>query len=188
MSMWLSGRRGAAWSCWTLVGTILVAGGCNEPANWNLSLQREETAANAPLDPNIVQVVAVTRTDPWINFNPELYPNPDGISVMLYLISGRTGKGAFGDGVIRATMYVLEPGPDGKRKRRKVHEWRFEPDEAYPYRIKKKYLIGWAYGLRLCWGKADVLGKEIALVFEFERRDGKIIRAQPKLLRVPPPV
>ncbi len=188
MSLYMVGRGSGPWVRCACVGLVLLVSGCTEPIKWDLGLNRPKSAADQGLVSDIVGVVASTSSSPWINFEREVYPNPDGISVLLYLISGRTGKGAFGDGVIHATMYAVNKTRDGRRQREKVHEWCLEPDQAYPYRIKEEFAVGWAYGLRLCWGDADVLGKDIMLEFEFERPDGTIIKSQPRSLRVPPPV
>ena len=96
---------------------------------------------------------------------------------------GPQSVGVFGDGVIKARVYVLE-GKEGTPKLLK--EWSFDPAEASQWRSRKRTPLGWRYALALPWGEdLDVRGKPIRITLSFERTDGKTVHARQKDFRVP---
>jgi hypothetical protein len=112
--------------------------------------------------------------------------NPNGFVVTVYLISGKTQKGAFGDGTIRIDLHAAEYDDKGLKRYVPVHAWELDPDQALPYRVKREAVPGWGYMLHLFWpDDVDVLGKEVSITLSYERSDGGIIRSRPHHNRVP---
>jgi hypothetical protein len=73
---------------------------------------------------------------------------------------------------------------------KKLFELELPPDRAMPFRVVRRpertYVMGDGYQLRLSWGDLDVAGRAVALVIEYQRTDGRMIRRSPFWLRVPP--
>jgi hypothetical protein len=173
-----------------LVGVAVVGltamTGCGPQAGISVDPMRQHPIAKVPLDPDIIRVVKFFSISPWINFDPNNSRKPGGFAVeALYLVSARTERGAFGDGIIRVIMTAVDRDEKGKKVVREVQRWSFDPEEALPYRLKEKQVLGYGYQLRCNWGDADVLGKEIAIRVEFERRDGRVITGQANHFLVP---
>jgi len=148
---------------------------------------RNHPIARVPLDPDIVQVKKFFEISPWLSFDPNDSRKPGGFKVVVYLISAKTQRGAFGDGVIHIVMSLAETDPNDPRAKhfREVRRWSYDPQQALLYRAKKKTVLGYGYQLRCNWEDTDVLGKEIAIHVEFERKDGRILTSQPNYLRPP---
>lgn len=137
-------------------------------------------------DPNIIGVRKFLSQDPWLSFNREGVREADGFKATVYLESGTSGKGAFGDGILRVVMYSVQRDRRGAEETlTREYRWDLTPMQSTPWRAKRPTRLGNGYGLRLSWGSADVHGKEIELVFQFIRRDGSIVTAEPQRLRVP---
>ncbi len=189
-------------------GLLMLAGGCmvpqspmgggntpapapagtSGPAQWPMftNVTSRDAATAAPKDdPNIIGVRKFIAQEPWLSFSKEGLRQADGFKATLYLESGTSGKGAFGDGIIRISMYTVEPDTGGEHLRLAV-QWELAPEQTLPWRVKKATRLGWGYGLRLPWGDADVSGHEVEVSFQFLRKDGAIISAEPVRLRVPP--
>jgi len=145
-----------------------------------------EQVERARLERDIVAIAPHYNPYPWLLFDVT-NPRPQGFKIdALYLISAKTGKGVFGDGIIRVKMYRVERDEAGAGKRTLVHVWEFDPQAALPYRCVRRTVLGYGYQLHLKWpDDCDVLGKEISVVVEFVRRDGKVIRSHPKSFIVP---
>ncbi|MCK6455340.1 MAG: hypothetical protein L6Q92_02240 [Phycisphaerae bacterium] len=139
-----------------------------------------------PDDPNIIGVHKFVAQEPWLSFRQEGPPQVDGIKTTLYLESGTTGKGAFGDGTIRVSMYTVDRYPDGSEHVTRAYQWELTPEQSLPWRRVKETRLGWGYGLHLQWKDVDVADREIELVYAFERRDGRVVSSKPIRLRVPP--
>jgi len=104
----------------------------------------------------------------------------------LYLVSAKTRKGAFADGLIRVKLYRVDRDGPGQERRHLVHVWEFTPEQALPYRALRRTYLGYGYQLHLRWPEdCDVIGKEICVVVEFVRPDNKVISSRPKFMRVP---
>ncbi len=162
--------------------------GTNNPGQWPMFTNvasRDAAAAPSKDDPNIIGVRKFLAQEPWLSFSKEGLRQADGFKATIYLESGTSGKGAFGDGNIRVSMYTVEREADGEHLRLAV-QWELSPEQTLPWRVKKASRLGWGYGLRLPWGDADVCGHEVEVSFQFLRKDGAIISAEPVRLRVPP--
>lgn len=137
-----------------------------------------------PLEPNIVQVATHYSTfNPWIWAADK--SKPRGLVISSVYLSRAEPKGVFGDGIIRARLYTLEPTPEGGQKPVLVKEWPFDVEQAMPWRAKKETAMGWGYRLPLDWGDLDLSGKEIRVIVAFERPDGRIVESGKKDFRVP---
>lgn len=183
--------RVAAMFC--LVACVAVAG-CHMP-------EHVRRTQDAPLFDDISEIKAFLGQKPWLNFDPSQPTKANGISVTLYLISHSQRKGVFGSGTIRMVMYEdLSANPDKTADKatgpiegtgEKLHEWELTSEQAMPYRVLRRpgktYVMGDAYQLRLSWGDLDLQGKYIALVLEYQRADGQIVRRKPSCLRIPKP-
>ena len=147
---------------------------------------RQHPIARVPLDPDIIRAVAIYSKNPWLNFDPTNSRRPGGFTFKsLWLVSARTERGAFGDGIIRVVMTMVDKDESGNKVMREVQTWSYDPEEALPYRAKEKQLLGYGYQLRCKWDDADVLGKEVGIRVEFERKDGRIIVGQTNHFKVP---
>ena len=152
------------------------------------SLRRsaEAPARRARLASDIVAVRRYFRDNPFLSFDDQGDPNPEGFKVTYYAVSGTTQEGAFGDGLIRFKMYVIEPGREGEPATgRLVKTWEFDPQQAMRWRVRCQTTLGWPYFFHLNWGDADPYGKEIRIVPEYVRTDGRVIKGSPKDLKVP---
>jgi hypothetical protein len=145
-----------------------------------------EQVVKMPLEKNITGVATF-----YAPYNPWIW-NEDrskiiGIAINALYLTGPDSLGAFGDGIIRPRIYTLEVGPDSAVKTpRLVKEWAFDPQQALPWRAKKRTALGLGYSFRLIWGDTlDLAGKEIRMIVSFERSDGKIFHSGQKDFRMP---
>lgn len=171
------------------VGTVSMTG-CLEPTTGRGPAQPVNIFAPPPPkpvdDPNIIGVRKFVSQEPWLSFNREGLRKVEGLKATVYLESGTTGRGAFGDGTLRVTVYSIEKLKDNSERLKREYRWDLEPAQTTPWRVKQPSRLGWAYGLRLKWGdEVQVAGKEVELSFQFVRRDGQIISAEPLRMRVP---
>lgn len=157
--------------------------GCNQ--NWIQEKRDKEVLYSTSTETNVTQVRCYFSTNPWLSFDEAGDPNPEGFKVTLYLISGSTGRGVFADGTVHVELFEIPQGATGYEQYRLAHEWYLEPNDVFPYRVRKKTVLGWGHQLRLNWKDADVLGKEVAVRVSFTRRDGRTVKGQTKFLKVP---
>lgn len=145
-----------------------------------------EEVENAPLESNIVKVHTHYSLFPWLQFDMT-DPRPQGFMISaLFLISGKTGEGVFGDGLITVKMYRVDRNPPQRETRTLVQTWQFTPKQALPYRAVRKTVVGKGYQLHLRWADdLDLANREIMIVVEFTRRDGKVISSGAKFFKVP---
>lgn len=151
---------------------------------YRMSIQEVE---QAPLDPDIVQVhTHYNSIFPWLQFDPT-DPRPQGFMISaLFLISSKTNKGTFGDGTITVKMYRVDRDAQRRETRTLVQTWDFNPQQALPYRATKRTIVGQGYQLRLRWREdLDLVNREIVVIVEFTRPDGKVIRSGAKSLLIP---
>jgi len=182
-------RRPIALAGWCGV-TLALALGCDMPAH-------VRATRDAPLFDDVTNIMASMRAKPWLNFDPGNPTKVNGIVMNLYLISGSTRKGVFGAGTIRVIMYEDLSGAGGgkaqsdanKATGQKLFEWELPPEQAMPYRVvrrpDKTYVMGDGYQLRLSWGDADLVDKRAAVVLEYQRADGQIVRRKPFWVKIP---
>ncbi len=179
-----------------LVVTVLLAGCTPHPSQSNGNIDTApsndpyrmtvEEVERMPLDPNIVEVHTHYNLFPWLQYDPS-DPRPQGFMVSsLFLVSGKTGKGVFGKGTISVKMFRVDRDEQRRETRRLVHTWQFNPAQALPYRAVRRTIIGEGYQLRLRWpNDIDLIEREIVVIVEFTRPDGKTIRSGAKSLKVP---
>jgi len=161
----------------------MVCGGCNATRTNRSSVAKTRTV---PLASDIIGVRRYFQNNPFLSFDDQSDPNPEGFKVTFYAVSDATQVGAFGDGLIRFKMYVIEPGLEGEPATgRLVKTWEFDPQQAMRWRVRRRTTLGWPYFFHLNWGDADPYGKEIRIVPEFVRADGRVIKGSPKALKVP---
>jgi len=164
---------------------LVIAGtpGCQAPQQ-KVVLSNEEIR-RMPLEPNIVRVAAYYPPyDPWI-WN-ETRTHVRGIVISALYLEGPDVLGVFGDGIIRPRLYVLSGSGKEAGEPQLVREWSFDPEQAMPYRSRKRTLLGFGYRFHLLWGdELDLSGKDIRVVIVFERRDGMLIYSGKKDFRVP---
>ncbi len=163
-----------------LLASLVLCCSCQAPAS------RDAKARRARLASDIIGVRRYFANNPFLSFDDQSDPNPEGLKVTYYAVSNATQLGAFGDGLIRFRMYVIEPGQEGKPATgRLVKTWEFDPQQAMRWRVRRKTTLGWPYLFHLNWGDADPYGKEIRIVPEYVRTDGRVIKGSPKDLKVP---
>ena len=122
-------------------------------------------------------------TVPWLR-------NADGgivgFKAAVYFHSGQTERGAFVHGSILVWLYEVVREPDGGLARKFLHEWELNEREAMAYRVRKRSGMGYYYGLFFSWPpELELSGKQIEIVFGYERTDGKVITGAPRRFRVP---
>jgi hypothetical protein len=145
-----------------------------------------EEVERAPLESNIVKVHTHYNLFPWLQFDMT-DPRPQGFMISaLFLISGKTGKGVFADGLITVKMYRVDHDSQRPETRTLMQTWQFTPKQALPYRAVRRTVVGEGYQLHLRWADdLDLANREIMIVVEFTRRDGKVISSGSKFFKVP---
>jgi len=145
-----------------------------------------EEVEHAPLETDIVKVHTHYNLFPWLQFDLT-DSRPQGFMISsLFLISGKTGKGVFADGLITVKMYRIDRDPQGRETRTLVQTWQFTPKQALPYRAVRRTVVGEGYQLHLRWADdLELTNREIMVVVEFTRRDGKVISSGAKSFKVP---
>jgi hypothetical protein len=168
--------------------SCLVLLGCADgrragDADWHKSGQ----IANAPTESDIVRVFPVYDPVPWLVRQDDDSGQPIGIRVSaVYLISDRTSKGVFGDGLLRMVLYRITYRPGAETVRTRVNEWQFDSQQAVAWRVTKPSWMGYGYQFDLVWpDDLDLPGCEIALAIEYVRTDGRVVRSTPKHFKVP---
>ncbi len=133
----------------------------------------------------VARVVCFFDLNPFLSFDEEGDPNPEGFRTTVVLASRKTGKGIAADGVVRAKMYRVDRVTPDKTARTLLREWAVDTAGLTTF---KSGALGEGYKLEFQWAKEDdVLGHEVEIVVSFEGRDGRVIRSQTKAQRVPPP-
>ena len=170
--------------------TLGLALGCDMPPH-------VRATRDAPLFDDVTNIMASMRAKPWLNFDPANPTRVNGLVVNVYLISGSARKGVFGSGIIRVILYEDLSGagggkvrPDAKKATgKKLFEWELPPERAMPYRAVRRpdrsYVMGDGYQLRLSWGDADLAEKRAAVLLEYQRADGQIVRRKPFWVQIP---
>lgn len=168
------------------LGLAAWSGGCQQPPG------RQSVGTPALIDPtkvetrdDITQIVQYWKPVPWLYDSDR---RPVGFQVTVYFWSGAMDRGAFVPGRILVWLYELEPTADGLRQRKLAYGWELSEQESRLYRVRKRSIQGYYYGFPLLWGpEVDVVGKEIEIVFGYERLDGRLLTTPGHRLRVPVP-
>lgn len=134
---------------------------------------------------SICNVVSFFPVNTWQSFDNEGDRNPEGFAFVLYLISCKTGKGGFGDGLVHVNLYRIDRGPRGATERELVQNWTIRHKELNP---RQPARLGYGYQPTLFWGdNVDLLGKEVEIVVRYEAPDGAIVQGQTVHRKVPGP-
>lgn len=191
-------RRGACprvlrlFSVLVIVPAVPLLIGCDTPPH-------VQQTVNAPLFDDVMAIMCTIRPKPWVNFDMSDPTKINGLAVNLYLISASTQKGVFGAGTIRVLLYEPQDSSSATKEAdaragqnavgKLLHEWVLPPEKAMPFRVVRRpdrtYVMGDGYQLRLSWGDLDLAGKRAALVIEYQRTDGRLVRRPPFWLQVP---
>lgn len=174
----------------TSIGVAMLAGACNpESAESTSRAPRNPTPEQIARmsDPNVVGVYPLFDSfDPWI-WN-DSHERPRGVHVKALYLIGRNSKGVFGEGVIRPKLFVRQVTDSGEVSWRLEKEWSLNMQEAIPFRSKRQTAMGWGYSLYLPWDELPRLaGRQVRLIVEFERTDGRRVISNKKDFRVPTP-
>jgi hypothetical protein len=152
--------------------------GCQNPG------QRGERFDASRVDTrgDITQVHTFWPSPVWVRQGGEII----GFRTAAYFISAETGKGAFVPGDIVVRLYERVRDEAGDVQRRLKHEWVLPPNEAMMFRVTRKSIMGYSYGLVLKWpDELEFDSRQIDIVIAYQRPDGREIPAPPKAFRVP---
>ncbi|MEW6250616.1 MAG: hypothetical protein AB1716_08200 [Planctomycetota bacterium] len=165
--------------------TALLAG-CATPPSGSAPTERDTllgTGRRAPVSDNIVEIVPFYQEFPWVKDNEGRYI---GLTARVYFRSADTDRGVFVPGTITGAIYGLSPRPEGTYAREKLHEWKFGRALADLFRVTEPAKMGESYGLFLRWPpELDLRGREIEVVFGYERLAGQTVSGVGKRFRVP---
>jgi hypothetical protein len=157
----------------SLALAALAAGGCQAfgPAGNN----GEIDPLRVPTRTDIVSIQIFWSNPIWLlNSDSE----PVGIQAPVYFVSGETQRGAFVDGNITVWMYELTPNASSRNDRKLLYEWKLDGPAERIFRVRRKAIGGYYYGLRLLWpSDLPVDGKQVEIVVGYTRPDGTVIRS-----------
>jgi len=146
---------------------------------------RERSSEREGFEDSICNVVSFFPVNTWQSFDTEGDRNPEGFAFVLYLISCKTGKGAFSEGLVHVNLYRINRDPRGASQRELVQNWTMSHQELNP---RQPARLGYGYQPTLFWGdNVDLLGKEVEIVVRYESPDGSIIQGQTVHRKVPGP-
>ena len=157
---------------------VLLAGlgACEAPGRRHNPNEIDPTAVAARDDVN--EVVVYWPNGTW-TFDTD--GNPNGIRPTVYFVSSASGIGTFVTGPIRIVVSEVIAGADGRSQRRSLHEWSFDEPRHRGFRAAKRAITGYFYGFPLELPTTlDVRGKEVEVVIEYTRGDGRTIASTPK--------
>lgn len=170
---------------WTIPGAIAAAmsvAGCAQD-HQGLALLRPK-ASNAPANRanDVSNVVCFFPANMWQSFDVEGDTKPEGFAFVLYLVSGKTGKGSYVDGQLKVSMYKFDRAPDGSKVRSLAQDWSVDTRDL-PKR--KATRLGVGYQPYMYWGDTKVLGKEIEIMVQYRSPSGQRVVGQTVHLKVP---
>ncbi len=109
-----------------------------------------------------------------------------GFKATLVFYSAQQGSGVFVPGTIMVWLYEIERKPRGKAERKFVHGWEFSEEQAMGFRLRTPSPLGYRYGFMLAWPpELDLSGKQVEVVFGYQRQDGTILDEPGKRFEVP---
>ncbi|MBL8879226.1 MAG: hypothetical protein JNG88_08910 [Phycisphaerales bacterium] len=135
---------------------------------------------------DIVGVNQYWGQDPWIR-DPST-SRVSGFSVATYFVSSATEKGAFVKGDIVVHLNWLRTYASGEIERTPLYEWELNESQSMGFRIRKKSVMGYFYGLVLKWPETiDVSGKHIEIQISYRRlAGGAMVKSAPRTFRIEP--
>lgn len=179
------------------VGAALMVTGCDllkpktETGNFVPVRQTDATAGppnpyieveNIAVKDDIVQIVQFWPQIPFVKKSGI----PVGMTVTTYFVSGETDRGAFVPGTIYAWLFIKDRDKPLDDEEEPAHVWKFDPDEAMNYRIRKLAKPGYGYGLILVWpNELDLEGKQIQIQLAYRRLNGTVVQAPRRDFEVP---
>lgn len=156
---------------------------------------RKSDDAPAPtIDPTKIEsrddIVGVNQywvQDPWIR-DPSTN-RVTGFMVATYFVSSATEKGAFVKGDILVTVNWLRTYSTGPVERTPLYQWELNESQSTGFRVRKKAVMGYYYGLVLKWpDNIDVAGKQIEIQISYRRASGgQVLKSTPRTFRIDPP-
>lgn len=133
-----------------------------------------------PTREDIVSVQAMWSSVIWLH---DADQRPVGFQAPVYFVSGETQRGAFVNGNITVTMSEVTSDSRGAAAStlRLLHEWKLDSGTEKNFRIRRRAVGGYYYGLRLRWPEnLQVYGKQVEIGIAYQRRDGAIVKAIPR--------
>lgn len=171
-----------------LTGCAMQQDGKTPQWIWKDPIVRSSAEESGPVEQNIVRVNKFFSQTPWLSYANDGSRRVDGVTFSIYLEGPNSPKGVFGTGVITVTMYRLDADETGREVAKKIYEWEYDAQAAYPFRAKTQTALGWGYGMRLRWGEnLDVEGRQVAFVIKYMREDGRTVSSSRQVLKVPGP-
>jgi hypothetical protein len=184
-------------SCLCACVTVFTLIGCQTPPKFDprsasiLGGGNDRVTPPAPIEADqvgtrddIVSIYQFWKPLPWRMADDRAV----GFSVPTYFISAETQKGVFVSGKILAWLYEVNRLPDGSADKQCVHIWEFDRAAALGYRVRKRAVMDYFYGFALTWPpNLELAGREVEIVFGYERADGQVITSTPRRDRVPSP-
>lgn len=135
---------------------------------------------------DIVSIVQFNEAQPWLY---DVEGRVNGVRSRVYFVSSQTERGTWVPGTIRVELYRLARRPDGTFARERVHEWTFDAERAAGMRVREPSAMGQSYGLLLLWPpELNLMGRQIQMVYSYERKDGHVVTRRGNTLLVPTPV
>ncbi len=163
------------------LAALALLPGCVAPGP---AQQKDRDVLAVPLSDDVVAIYQFFQNPVWMFENEQAV----GFKAGVYFVSGASNKGVFVPGTIIVTMYAVSRNDQGEMARAVLHEWKFDRLAAEGYRVLKRAAGGDWYGFPLRWPpEVKPFGREIEIVFEYERLDGRRIRGSSKYMQVPAP-
>jgi len=156
---------------------------CSRRADGRFGGDRQRPAPSAK-DTEIFRVVCFFPPNMWKSFDSAGDRNPEGFAFVMYLISGKTGKGIYADGTFRVELYRYgEADRNGRRQRDLVF------DTAAPMaQIARRSptMLGEGYQPYVFWGDLQIYGDDIEVVVKYESPTGRTVSSETVHVKVPP--
>ncbi|MGD8453042.1 MAG: hypothetical protein PVJ57_14585 [Phycisphaerae bacterium] len=135
---------------------------------------------------DITAVYCFYARDPWLRDNDGIVI---GFKSSVFFHSAATERGAFVPGKVLVWLYTVQRGSDGRYTRDFVHGWEMNEHDAMQWRVRYERKLGYQYGFPLRWpAGVDLVGKQVEIVFGYERLDQRVIEGTPRRFRVPVPI
>lgn len=144
------------------------------------------TSQPAADDMDIMAATSFFEQDPWLR---DTDGRAIGIRARTYFTSRESNKGRFVPGDIEVVVNALSARRGGALQREPLHSWRLDAEQAAPFRLRKRSLMGDSYGLVLRWpDDLDIYGRRVEFVIGYHRSDQRFVQSPSRQLVVPQPV